>query len=39
MPRLTAHESYEQKIMPTLGHSTFGFKEQFLDEGPFFQSF
>ena len=31
-PWLTARQSYEQKILPTLGHSTSRFNEQFLDE-------
>jgi hypothetical protein len=33
-PWLTARQSYEQKIIPTLGHSTSRFNQQFLDEGP-----
>ena len=32
-PWLTARQSYEQKILPTLGHSTSRFNEQFLDKG------
>jgi hypothetical protein len=38
-PWLTARQSYEQKIVPTLGHSTSRFNKQFLDERSICQSF